>query len=322
MTRRHFLAAAAIAATASRARATAGGMQLNLSCGALGVHASQRQAIDWAHQFGFDVVEADGGYLARLNDGERSELIDHMKSVNVGWSNAGVPFEYRHDEPAFATGMKTLPDYADALHRAGVPAVITWIMPSSGDLPYIANFRLHATRLGAIAGVLADHNLRLGIEYVAPRTLLLDAKYPFIHTMAEMKELIAEMGKPNVGLVLDSWHWFHAGDTVADLLSLRPSDVVALDLNDAPLNVPKAEMKDGARELPAATGVIDIRAFLGALEKIGYHGPARAEPFNKAVESMPPEQAIAAAMAALKKAFAGALAEYRNFRVRPPVRAA
>ena len=279
-------------------------MELNLSCGALGVHASQRQAIDWAHRFGFDVVEADGGYLARLTDSQRSELIDHMKSVRVGWSNAGVPFEYRHGEAAFNEGMKTLPHYAESLRRAGVPAVTTWIMPSSADLPYIANFSLHATRLGAVARVLDDNNVRLGIEYVAPRTLLLAEKYPFIHTMAEMKELIAEIGKPNVGLVLDSWHWYHAGDTVADILALRPSDVVAVDLNDAPLNVPKDEMKDGARELPAATGIIDVHAFLGALEKIGYQGPARTEPFNQAVERMPPEQAIAAAMAALKKAFA------------------
>jgi sugar phosphate isomerase/epimerase len=104
--------------------------------------------------------------------------------------------------------------------------------------------------------------------------------------------------------VLDSWHWYHAGDTAADLLSLHASDVVSVDLNDAPAKMPKDGMQDGARELPAATGVIDVRTFLGSLEKIGYHGPVRAEPFNKTVESMPPEQAIAAAMAALKKAFA------------------
>ena len=281
-------------------------MQLNLSCGSLGIHASQRQAIDWAHRFGFDVVEADGGYLARIGDQERSELLDHMKSAGVGWSNAGVPFEYRNDEAAFNEGMKNLPHYAQALSQAGVGSVTTWIMPSRADRPYVANFHAHATRLRAIASVLADNNLRLGIEYVAPRTLLLAAKYPFIHTLAEMKELIDEISRPNVGVVLDSWHWYHAGDAAADLLALQPSEVVSVDLNDAPAKVPKDGMEDGARELPAATGVIDVRAFLGSLQKIGYHGPVRAEPFNKAVESMTPEQAIAAAMAALKKAFAEA----------------
>lgn len=305
MTRRHFLATTAAAAlAAARLRATTGGMQLNLSCSALGIHTTERQAIDWAHQFGFNVVEADGAWLAGIDRAECSELIDHMKSLNVGWSNAVVPVEYRRDDAAFSEGMKALPHFAESLRRAGVPAVITWIMPSSPDRPYLANFHLHAERMRAIATVLADNDLRLGIEYIAPRTLLLMGKYPFIHTMAEMKELIAAIGRPNVGLIVDSWHWYHAGDTTADLLSLHPGDIVALDLNDAPRDVPKETMQDGSRELPAATGIIDVRGFLGALEKIGYHGPIRAEPFNKAVESMAPTDAIAAAMASLKKAFA------------------
>ena len=58
------------------------------------------------------------------------------------------------------------------------------------------------------------------------------------------------------------------------------------------------------RELPASTGVIDVASFLGALKEIGFTGPVRVEPFNEAVRRMPPEQAIAAAKAALDKAFA------------------
>ena len=37
--------------------------------------------------------------------------------------------------------------------------------------------------------------------------------------------------------MLDSWHWYTAGDNRADLLSLKASDVVAVDLNDAPNGV-------------------------------------------------------------------------------------
>ena len=65
-------------------------------------------------------------------------------------------------------------------------------------------------------------------------------------------------------------------------------------------------MVDGKRELPASTGVIDIKGFLGALEKIGFEGPVRVEPFNDAVRKMSPDEACDAAMAGLKKAFAQA----------------
>ena len=59
------------------------------------------------------------------------------------------------------------------------------------------------------------------------------------------------------------------------------------------MNVPKDQMVDGKRELPASTGVIDIKSFLGALEKIGFDGPVRVEPFNDAVRQMPPDEAAA-----------------------------
>jgi len=56
--------------------------------------------------------------------------------------------------------------------------------------------------------------------------------------------------------------------------------------------------------LPCATGVIDLAAFLNALNQIGYDGPIRAEPFNQALNKMGKEDACAAAAASLKKAFA------------------
>ena len=46
------------------------------------------------------------------------------------------------------------------------------------------------------------------------------------------------------------------------------------------------------------------RAFLGALQTIGYDGPVRAEPFNDAVRKMAPDQALTATKAAIDKAFA------------------
>ena len=74
-----------------------------------------------------------------------------------------------------------------------------------------------------------------------------------------MRELIAEIGRDDVGLVLDSWHWYTAGETADDLRGLTNRDVVACDLNDAPRSVPVDQQRDGVRELPCATGVIDLR---------------------------------------------------------------
>jgi sugar phosphate isomerase/epimerase len=299
MNRRAFLAFAAAAAVS---RATVRGMQLHLSCGALGIKADQRQAIDLAAKHGFDAVDANGKYLGELSSAELDELLGYMKSKKVGWAMCGLPVEFRRDDAAFTEGMKTFPEFARGLQRAGVRMVTTWVMPMSNTLPYLDNFKQHARRLRECARVLADTGSRLGLEYIGPKTLWASQKYPFGHTMAEMRELIAEMGQSNVGMVLDSWHWYHAGDTGADIAALKPQEIVSVDMNDAPSGVPKDEMVDGKRELPASTGVIDIKTFVASLEKIGFAGPVRVEPFNDAVRKMSPDEAAAAAVTSLKKA--------------------
>jgi sugar phosphate isomerase/epimerase len=279
-------------------------MQLHLSCGALGIKADQRQAVDLAARHGFDVVDADARYLQGLSDAQFQDFLGYMRSKNVGWALAGLPVDFRGEEAAFRDGMAKLPEFAKTVQRAGVKRTTTWIMPRSETLTYQANFKQHANRLKEVAKVLDDHGLRFGMEYVAPKTLWAAQRYPFVHTMAEMRDLIAGIGQPNVGIVLDSWHWYHAGDKANDIMSLSAKDVVSVDLNDAPSGVPKDEMVDGKRELPASTGMIDVKAFLGALEKIRFDGPVRVEPFNEPVRKMGPDEAAAAAMASLKKAFA------------------
>ena len=67
--------------------------------------------------------------------------------------------------------------------------------------------------------------------------------------------------------------------------------------------IPKHEQRDNRRELPVATGVIDVSSFLNALQEIGYDGPVRAEPFNQKLGAMGNDEACAATAQAIKKAF-------------------
>ena len=189
-----------MAALAAARRAAMRGMQLHLSCGALGIAANQRQAVDLAARHGFDVVDADGKYLAGLSAAEASDLAGYMKSRNIGWAMAGLPVDFRRDDTTFSTGMAGFPEYARGLKRCGVGMVTTYVLPMSNEHTYLANFELHAARLRQVARVLNDNGLRLGVEYVAPKTLWASQRYPFVHTMAEMRELLAKINSPNTGL--------------------------------------------------------------------------------------------------------------------------
>ena len=315
ITRRQFLSAGAAASIAAR---PAPGMLLGveapterpkrrfyaiLSLGRLGFHAGFPQSLELTVKHGFEGLDPDPNYFASLGDEGIKRLRDDLQAKNLKLGAAGLPVEFRKDEATFNDGLKKLPAAADILQRAGVWSVSTWVLPCSNDLTYPQNFRQHAYRLRQCAQILADRGQKLGLEYVAPRTLWRSQRHPFLHTLSEMKELIVAIGTNNLGIQLDSWHWFNAEETDKDLVALRGSDVVTVDLNDAPGGLSLDQYQDDHRELPVATGVIPVKDFLDSLVQIGYDGPIQAEPFNAALRAMPLDQACSSASAAMRRAF-------------------
>jgi len=277
---------------------------LALTPGSIGVQLGQAEMLITASTHGFESIEPYASELAEWSDGQLAGFKDQMAAQGIVWAASGLPVDFRRDEARFREGMTALPVFAQALQRAGVTRVGTWLMPNHATRTYRQNFDLHAERLREVATVLGDHGLRFGLEYVGPKTLWSANRYSFVHSMAETKELIVAIDKPNVGFVLDSFHWFTAHETVDDLLTLTNSDIVTCDLNDGRPGRTADEQIDGERMLPTTTGVIDIQSFLDVLVQIGYDGPVRPEPFNQALNAMPNEEALSATAKAMQAAAA------------------
>lgn len=320
MTRRDFLAqsgAAAIvplvapfgqvppAPAAGRGPVPVRRFTLNLIPSFIGAAAKTQADVNaLAAKHGFESVEARGGELARLSVDDLKRTADDLGSKKLVWGAAGLPTGVRADAATFDEELKALPALAAGLKRAGVTRIGTWISPGSDTLTYNQNFKLHVARYTQVARILDGEGVRLGLEYVGTPTLRRKPRHSFIHSMAEARELFAEIPSKNVGIVLDSWHWFTAGEGEAEILSCKPADIVAVDLNDAPAGVAVQELIDNQRELPATTGVIDAGLFLSALARIGYDGPVRAEPFNAALNALDDDPACAATVEALRRAVA------------------
>lgn len=276
---------------------------LNLVCGAIGVSARTQADVNaLAHRHGFESVEARGEELAQMDAAALSRLRDDMAAKKIVFGAAGLPNGMRADAPAWDDEMKKLPGLAAGLTRAGVTRVGTWISPGSDTHTYLQNFTRHVARVTEIARVLDGEGVRFGLEYIGTPTLRRRPRHAFIHSMAESRELFAEVPFKNVGFVLDTWHWFTALEGATELASVKAQEIVAVDLNDAPAGVPLNEQLDNQRELPVTTGVIDLATFVTALVRVGYDGPARAEPFNAPLNAMDDDAACAASMAALSRA--------------------
>ena len=86
----------------------------DLSWRAIGVHASQVQAIEYAAEYGFESVYADAGYLSSLNAGARADLASLMKEKDIVWGAGGLTVDFRKDESTFREGLKKLPAIAKA----------------------------------------------------------------------------------------------------------------------------------------------------------------------------------------------------------------
>ena len=277
------------------------GFYKNLGPGHIGVRADQQQALDYAVRFGFDGITPSVGEFENQSTGQIHEWVATMKRRGIRYGSSGLPVDFRKDDDRFQVGLAKLPKQAAVLRQLGVTRVATWILPGHKDLTYLQNFEQHETRLREAAKILKDNDLRLGLEFVGPRTSRARNRFPFICSQHGMMELVDAIGTGNVGLLMDSWHWYTSHGTVDELLTLSNKDIVHVHVNDAPAGVGVDEQIDNRRKLPVTTGVIDMKGFANALAKIGYDGPVECEPFDQQLRQMESDAALQATSAALNR---------------------
>lgn len=277
-------------------------MQKALSPGAIGVRVPTIEAAaEAARTGGFAAVEISPSQVV-----ERGVEATRTALDEIAVAGFGIPFDWRGEHEAWQKGLSALPAQAAAMAELGCRRCTTWIMPMSDGRDYADNAAFHVGRLTPIAQVLGTAGIALGLEYVGPKTLWSRGKYPFVHTMREMLALAEEVG-PNVGLLLDCWHWYTSHETTDDIRALRPEQVVYVHVNDAPVGIAVDDQVDNVRDLVGVTGVIDLAGFLGALREIGYDGPVVCEPFKKELADLPDD---AARLRAVGEAMDRALSPY------------
>lgn len=274
----------------------------NLSPGAVGIRGSLSEVLELASDTGFQGIDVPIREVATVVAAQgAAEVKARFAAAALQMGGWGLPVDFRKDEDTFRQGLAALPDLARAAQAIGATRVPTWILPFSDELPYDDNFSQHARRLRACAEILRDCGCRLGLEFVGPKTCRDGHKYEFVHDMDTMLALADEIGTGNVGLLLDAWHWYTARHTAEDLKTLTNDQVVYVHVNDAPAGVEIDEQIDNVRDLPGATGVIDIAAFLQALDAIGYDGPIAPEPFSPKLAQLPDREGAQATLAALDR---------------------
>lgn len=276
-------------------------MQKTLAPNAIGIKGlSLVETIELAAASGFDSIIFDIREVERLADADGIDSVrDLFARSGVQPGYWGLPVAWRDDAKRPAD-LEGLPKRAALARELGCTRASTGVMPGSNDLTFDQNYAFTVERLRPPAQILADAGCRIGIEFIAPKTLRSTFKYEFIYTLGETMELAAAVGTGNIGLLLDAWHLYTGHGTIADVEPLKAEDVVVVHVNDAPPGIPIDEQQDLVRALPLETGVLDLVGFMHALQRIGYDGPVMPEPFSKRVEAIAATDPLAAAKEAAK----------------------
>ena len=276
-------------------------MLRGLTRAGIGAVESDEQFMQLAVAGGFQAIDMDAKGLVERHGKEEAKRI--LKQHGLQIASIGLPVEWRAGEEEFLAGLPSLTEAAAAASELGCKTCCTYILPSTDLKP--AHFMVLATRrLRTCAQILGAYGIRLGLEFVGPHHLRTVWKHPFIWTMQETLDWIDAIGEPNVGLLLDSYHWYTNGLTTADLEKLKAHQIVHVHLNDAP-DVPIQSVLDNDRLYPGE-GVIDLAGFLRALKKTGYSGAVAQEVLTPSMPTDTPEQLVRRSQVGFDRVFAAA----------------
>ena len=267
----------------------------NLNTGAIGIRdISLTETIELAAATGFAGIDFNIREAAALVTAHGinyvSDLFDRHNVLPGQW---GLPVAWNQER--WQEDLAELPRLAALGATLGCTRTATWCPSWSDSRDFAENYQWHIARYRPIAEILADHGCSLGIEFLGPQHLWASHPYRFISSMGEMLALAHDLGTGNVGLLLDAYHLYTAGDPVDALHTLTPGDVIVVHINDAPAGIARQSQADLVRCLPLETGVIDLPTFMRKLAALNYGGPVTTEPFSARLNAVAAENPVAAA---------------------------
>jgi sugar phosphate isomerase/epimerase len=251
----------------------------NLSTAALGTTGTQNETIELALSYGFRGIDLDIVEFSRQVESRGLEQSRRLlKSSRLAVGNFELPLSLEADDDDYRTQLAGLSKMASLAADLGCTRAVTVIAPASDERPYHQNFEFHRRRLGEIADALLPHQVQLAVGFEAAAVLRQDRHFEFMHQFDALNMLLALVGRPNAGLLVDLWNMYLSGAGAAAIQGLRPQQVVSVRVADIPAEVDAANATPEARLLPGETGTIDCAAALMALRDIGYDGPVTPYP--------------------------------------------
>lgn len=125
--------------------------------------------------------------------------------------------------------------------------------------------------LTELCDIAARHDVTLAFEFLGQK----DCSVPSLDLAAE---IVREVGREDLGVVIDSFHFYAGGSTFEMIEALDPKLIQIFHINDAE-DLPREQLEDKHRLLPGL-GILPLCELVSAFRRIGYDKVASVEIFR------------------------------------------
>ncbi len=222
---------------------------------------------------GYDALEITATkldkYLEKHSIAEARALVDaaglRTHAVN---SIEKINFREAQGRAEVLNRTRQLSEYARAL-------ACPWIIAVPGPAPEGTKWEAirsnTVTSLRAMSEVAKPYGVNLAFEFLG---------FPWcsVQTAAQAWEIVQEVNLSNVGMVIDTCHFYAGNSTIESIREINANKLAVFHINDVEA-MPKDKITDANRLFPG-DGVIPLQQIIGAVRGTGFDGVASVEIFR------------------------------------------
>ena len=227
------------------------------------MHADLETDIKAASQAGFELIEI---WAAKLREFLKTKTVSELKtlldnanlepySIN---SIEHITFRSTEDYQKIKAECEELSSIAGAINCPYV-VVVPGKLPENATKEEIADESVKV--LNELADIAEKHNVSLAFEFLGQTDCS-------VQTLDFCKEIVEKVNRKNVGLVIDSFHFYAGNSTFEAIDALDADKLFIFHINDAE-NLSKENLTDAHRLYPGE-GILPLKEIKAHFDKIGY----------------------------------------------------
>ncbi len=188
--------------------------------------------------------------------------------------------------------MNMIKRYAEVADKIGCPYIVLVPSPRPQGVSDREIYEESVKVLGEISNKFKKYEVKFAFEF-------LGFSWCSVSTLEQDIEIVKAVSRNNVGLVLDTFHFYAGGSAIDAIKTMDKDKLYILHINDAE-NLPKENLQDAHRLFPGE-GVIPLREITARLKEIQYDGPVSIEMFRPEYWARPPVEVAKKGMEVLRR---------------------